>query len=273
VSGDRNFDASCLVLFAGELKLARARAGISQKDLAQQIGYSPALVAKIETCRGNPTADFASRSDKALSTDGILGRIQKFVGIGPFPSWFRPFMEYEATAKSLRLFEHAFMPGLLQTEDYARAVLASRPNATDEETEQLVRARLTRQEILAKSEPPLLWVVLDEGVLHRQVADKAVMNAQLHHLAQMSQRPNITVEIVPFSAGSHMGLLGAFAIAEFEEAPTIVYLETAAGGQIAEQPSMVSEVQLTFDALRSESLPRRTSRELILKAVEEDGTD
>jgi Domain of unknown function (DUF5753) len=114
--------------------------------------------------------------------------------------------------------------------------------------------------------------VLDEWVLNRQVADKAVMKAQLQHLAQMSQRPNITVEIVPSSTGSHMGLLGAFVIAEFEEAATIVYLETAAGGQIAEQPSMVSRVKLIFDALRSECLPRRTSRELIMKAVEERWT-
>jgi transcriptional regulator with XRE-family HTH domain len=160
VSGDRNFDASCLVLFAGELKLARARAGISQKDLAQQIGYSPALVAKIETCRGNPTADFASRSDKALSTGGVLGRIQQYVGIGPFPSWFRPFVEYEAEAKSLRMFEHVLIPGLFQTEDYARAVLATRANTTDEETDQLVSARIARQEVLAKDDPPLLWVVV-----------------------------------------------------------------------------------------------------------------
>ena len=79
--------------------------------------------------------------------------------------------------------------------------------------------------------------------LNRQIGDKAVMDAQLHHLAQMSQRPNITVEIVPFSAGAHIALLGAFAIAEFEDSPTIVYLETAAGGQIAEQPSMVERGQ------------------------------
>jgi Domain of unknown function (DUF5753) len=98
------------------------------------------------------------------------------------------------------------------------------------------------------------------------------MNAQLQHLAQMSQRPNITVGIVPYSAGGHMGLLGAFVIAEFDAAATIVYLETAAGGQIAEQPSMVSEVMLVFDALRSECLPRRASQELIMKAVEDRWT-
>ena len=272
MSGDRNFDASCLVLFAEELKLARARSGLSQSQLAERIGYSSSLVAKIETCRGAPAMDFAARSDEALGTGGLLTRIQRHVGIAPFPAWFRPFVDYEAAATSLRFFEHAFVPGLLQTEDYSRAVLSARPNTTDEDTDQLVKARLTRREILVRSEPPLLWVVLDEGVLNRQIGDKAVMNAQLHHLAQMSQRPNITVEIVPYSAGGHIALLGAFAIAEFEDAATIVYLETAAGGQIAEQPSMVSEVKLIFDALRSECLPRRASRDLIMKAVEERWT-
>ena len=272
MSGDRNFDASCLVLFAEELKLARARSGLSQSQLAERIGYSASLVAKIETCRGAPTKDFATRSDETLGTGGLLARVQRHVGTAPFPSWFRPFVEYEATAKSLRLFEHVLIPGLLQTEDYARAVLSTRPNTTDEETDQLVRARLARQGILARSDPPLLWVVLDEGVLNRQIGDKAVMSAQLHHLAQMSQRPNITVEVVPYSAGGHMGLLGAFVIAEFEDETAIVYLETAAGGQIAEQPSMISEVKLTYDALRSESLPRRVSLELIMKAVEDKWT-
>lgn len=272
MSGDRNFDASCLVLFAEELKLARARSGLSQSQLAERIGYSASLVAKIETCRGAPSKDFATRSDETLGTGGLLARVQRHIGTAPFPAWFRPFVDYETAAKSLRLFEHASVPGLLQTEDYARAVLSARPNTTDEETDQLVKARMARQEILARSEPPLLWVVLDEGVLNRQVGDTSVMNEQLHHLAQMSQRPNITVEIVPFAAGGHIALLGAFVIAEFEDAATIVYLETAAGGQIAEQPSMVSEVKLIFDALRSECLPRRASRELIMKAVEDRWT-
>jgi hypothetical protein len=95
--------------------------------------------------------------------------MHRFLGKTPFPSWCRPFVDYEATAKSLRLFEHVLVPGLLQTREYAHAVLATRPNTTDEETEQLVNARLERQAILATADPPLLWVVLDEGVLHREV--------------------------------------------------------------------------------------------------------
>jgi hypothetical protein len=98
------------------------------------------------------------------------------------------------------------------------------------------------------------------------------MHGQLAHLAEMSRRPNITVEVVPYGAGAHSGLLGAFALAQFENAPAIVYLETAAGGQIAEAPATVAQVMLTFDTLRSESLPRGISRDLIMKVAEEKWT-
>jgi transcriptional regulator with XRE-family HTH domain len=268
----RDFDRSWLALFAEELRIARAGAGLSQEQLADTIGYSASLVAKIETCRGVPTLDFAARCDNALNTDGALARMHKFLAKAPFPSWFRPFVDYESDAKSLRLFEHVLVPGLLQTREYAHAVLATRPNTTDEETEQLVNARLERQAILDADDPPLLWVVLDEGVLHRKVGNVKEMHGQLMRLAEVSRRPNITVEVVPYGAGAHSGLLGAFVVAEFEDAPAIVYLETAAGGQIAEAPRTVAEVMLTFDTLRSESLPRGASRDLIMKVAEEKWT-
>ncbi len=269
---DRDFDRSWLALFAEELKLARSRAGLSQDQLGDAIGYSASLVAKIETRRGVPTLDFASRCDQTLDTGGALERMHTFLGKAPFPSWFRPFVDYEAAAGTLRLFEHVLVPGLLQTREYARAVLSTRPNTTDDEIEQMVNARLDRQAILAGEDPPLLWVVLDEGVLHRRVAEAKVMHDQLVHLAEMSRRPNISVEVVPYGAGAHSGLLGAFVVAEFEDAPAIVYLETAAGGQIAEGADMVAQVMLTFDTLRSESLPRGISRDLITKVAEETWT-
>lgn len=269
---DRDFDLSWVALFAEELKLARARNGLSQEQLADKIGYSASLVAKIETCRGVPTLDFASRCDEALASTGALARMHRFLGRAPFPSWFRPFVDYEAAAKSLRIFEHVLVPGLLQTADYARAVLATRPNTTDEETDQLVAARLERQAILTPGGPPLLWVVLDEAVLHRQVGDCVTMHHQLERLAQMSRWPNVTIEVVPYDAGAHGGLLGAFVVAEFAQAPAIVYLETAAGGQISEEPSTVTQVLLTFDTLRSEGMPRGASRDRIMKVAEEKWT-
>lgn len=147
-----------------------------------------------------------------------------------------------------------------------------RPNSTEEQIEELVTARLERQVILERDQPPVLWVVLDEAVLLRDIGGSKVMHDQVLHLAAMSDRPSITIQVIPANAGGHIGLLGAFVIAEFRDAPGVAYLETVAGGQIAEDPSAVAGIALTFDSLRAEALPRRTSRDLIMEVAEKRWT-
>jgi Domain of unknown function (DUF5753) len=108
---------------------------------------------------------------------------------------------YEAGARSLRLFEHVLVPGLLQTADYARAVLSTRPHTSADEIEELVTARLARQALLARADPPLLYVLLDEGVLHRPVGTPEVMATQLARLAELSEQTYVTLQVIPYSAG------------------------------------------------------------------------
>ena len=268
----RDTEQPALALFARELQAARAQAGLSREQLAGQINYSLSLVGHVETCRRVPTLDFAQRCDQVFGTTGTFERLQEHARTAPFPAWFRPFVEYEARATTLRGFEHVLVPGLLQTPGYARAVLATRPNTSEDKVEERIAARLERQVILEGDQPPLLWVVLDEAALHRDIGGGKVMHDQLLHLATMSDRPSITIQIIPFAAGAHTGLLGAFAIAEFADAPGIAYLETVAGGQIMEEPSAVADVTLTFDTLRAEALPRRVSRDLITEVAEERWT-
>ncbi|HLI35973.1 MAG TPA: helix-turn-helix transcriptional regulator [Streptosporangiaceae bacterium] len=265
-------DRPALSLFAEELRAARERAGMSREDLAAKISYSASLIGMVESCRRVPQAQFAASCDEALGMPGTFARIQKRLRTLSFPESFRPFAEHEAAATSLRTFEHSLVPGLLQTAGYARAVLATRPNTTEDEVEDLVAARLERQAVLDRDSPPLLWSVTDEAVLHRPVGGKEVMRAQLLHLAEMADRPNVTVQVIPYSAGAHSGLLGAFVIADFGGAPGIAYLETAAEGETVEEPSVVAQVALIFDTLRSEALPRTASRDLILKVAEERWT-
>jgi hypothetical protein len=151
-------------------------------------------------------------------------------------------------------------------------VLATRPRTTSDELETLVAARLSRQVILDRKDPPLLWVLLDEGVLHRPVGTPTVMCAQLLRLAELCDEPYVTLQVIPFSAGGHIGLLGAFVIAEMGDLPGIVYLETAADGQTVEDAATVSQVALRFDSLRSEALPRSASKDLIVKVAEDKWT-
>jgi len=261
-------DHSGLALFAAELQAAREKAGLSQDALAARINYSASSVAMIESRRRAPAPDFAARCDDVLGTPGTFARLQHNAQT-PLPVWFRPYAEIEATATRLCLFEHAVVPGLLQTEDYARAVLATLPNTTEAEVDDLVAARMERQAILDRAGPPLLWVVLDEAVLHRQVGSAKTMHGQLMHLADMSERPNISIQIVPYSAGAHYALLGAFAIADVDETARVGYLETASEGYIDESRSVISRLMLTFDTLRSEALTCTASRDLILKRAGE----
>jgi transcriptional regulator with XRE-family HTH domain len=264
---------SGLTLFAAELTAARAKAGLSQNELATRITYSESLVSLIETARRVPSLDFARRCDEALGTPGTFARLQQHARLTPLPSWFRPWAEIEAVATQLRLFEHSLIPGLLQTEEYARAVLCEEPNTTEDDLAGLVAARLARQAVLSSEHrPPLVAVILDESALTRPIGGAKVMHEQLMYLAHMAEKPSITIQVMPTSAGAHCCQTGAFAVADVDGGGA-AYLETVTDGYIAESPSVIARVILKFDTLRSDALPRKASRELIMKRAEDYGSD
>jgi transcriptional regulator with XRE-family HTH domain len=265
---------SGLALFAAELKAVRTKAGLSRDTLAAQINYSTSLIGMIETMQRVPQRDLAERCDEVFGTAGTFVRLQQAARATPLPSWFRPYADIEAVATQLRLFEHAVIPGLLQTEVYARAILAEQPAIQDDELTAAVTARLDRQSVLTREGgPPLVWAVLDESVLTRAVGGAKAMHEQLMHLAHLAGQPHVTIQVVPLTAGAHCGLAGAFAIADVDGAGEIAYLDTVTDGYIAESTAIVAQVVLTFDTLRSEALPRRASRDLIMKRAEEYESD
>jgi transcriptional regulator with XRE-family HTH domain len=263
----REAGSSGLALFAAELVAARKRASLSQDELASRITYSGSMVAMIEGLRRVPSLDFAERCDQVFETTGTFGRLQQLARTTPLPTWFRPYAEIEATATQLRSWQPSFIDGLLQTEDYARALLSRRPNTGEDDIEALVAARMERQAILDREVPPLLWIVLDEAVLHRRVASEKVMRDQFDHLAEMSRRPNITVEVVPFSAGGHYALLGAFTIVEQGDTPYRLPRDGRRGLHCGE-PATVARLALAFDTVRGETLPWATSRDFIRKRAD-----
>jgi hypothetical protein len=179
-------------------------------------------------------------------------------------------VEIEREAVSLRWFEPLLIPGLLQTEEYARAVLAAaHPASPEDEVEGLVSARMDRQAILDQAEPPLLWVILDEGVLTRPVGGPVVMRDQIERLVKAARRPRIVLQVVPGGVGAHAGLAGQFAIASFDGPPDVVYLDNALAGQVVERPGDVARVALLYDILKAEALSPRASIELARKAIEQ----
>ncbi len=227
----------------------------------------------IESGHRSPSRDFAARCDEAFAAPGTFARLERRLRDVPFSSGFRPFQPYENQATALRLFEHSLIPGLLQTEAYARAVLETHPNTPADVVEERVAARMARQVILDRDEPPppLLWVLLDEHVLTREIGGIKVMHDQLAHLAAKARRPNVTAQVIA-GVGAHPGLLGAFAIAELTGLPAIVYLETAHDGQTLEDPDVGARMSVRFDALRTEALTGRASLSLIERVTEERWT-
>jgi transcriptional regulator with XRE-family HTH domain len=267
----RERDMTALSLFADEMKAAREQRCWSQADLAEKLPFSLSTISMVEALHRAPTRDLARHLDDALGTPGTFIRLEGRLRDLPFPASFRPFAAYEAEATGLYVFEHSLVPGLLQTPDYARAVLATRPNTTEDELDNLVEARLARQMVLTRDDPPppLLWALVDEGVLYRPVAPAEVMYDQLMDLARLSRLPNITIQLVPYSAGGHTGLLGAFVMADLGSSPGVVYVEDITDGRVFEDPGTVSRVTLSYRSLQSEALPKGASRELIVRVAEE----
>jgi transcriptional regulator with XRE-family HTH domain len=206
--------AGPLHFFGAEVRRWRTAAGQSQEQLGQQIGYSAALVGRVELGDRSPSMDFATGCDRALpAADGLFGRLYQLARqwAGGYPSWFAEWVEAERRATMLRTWQPLLVPGLLQTADYARALfLAWHAAESDDQVDQQVSARIERQAIFQRDEPPVLWAVLDEGVLRRRIGGAPTMRGQLQHLLEVSERSTITVQVVPGNAGAHVGLRAPF---------------------------------------------------------------
>jgi transcriptional regulator with XRE-family HTH domain len=263
-------DRERLSLFVDEMVAMRKQRDWSQADLAVQARYSKGLIGAVEIYERGPTTALARALDRAFGLPGTFERLHAKIRGTAFPAAFGEFAEHEARARSLLIFEHAMMPGLFQTEAYARSVLSNHPNVTPDEVSERVAGRLARQAVLTRDEPPLpvMWVLLDEFVLLREIGGPAVMADQLSHLADMAALPNVTVQVIPRGAGSHPGLLGKFDIAEFAGAETILFAEDIADGSISDDPATVAEVTLRWRYLASMALPVAASLELIQEALD-----
>jgi len=159
-------------VFAAELRMARIAGGLSQDQLGERVNFSGSQVGMVEAARRVPSLDFARRCDEALGTRGTLERLHELVRATGFASWFRPYVSMEAEATELRSWQSIVVDGLLQTPEYARALLSTRIGASDDEIDQRATARLDRQAVLSRPSPPLLWVVMDECVLRRPASSR-----------------------------------------------------------------------------------------------------
>jgi hypothetical protein len=181
---------------------------------------------------------------------------------------FRDFAEDELEATALYSFEHSVLPGLLQTEEYARAVLSRHPGVTDDLVTSRVAARLGRQTVLARDAPPLLWVVLDGMGLRRQYGSPKITRDGLLHVVDMAGLPNITVQVIPARGNYHVGVQGSFIIAEKSGALASAFTEDADDGRTSDDPGMVNRLSVRFRHLQTVAMAPDESLGLIERIAE-----
>ncbi|WP_281278713.1 helix-turn-helix domain-containing protein [Streptomyces diacarni] len=239
---------------------------MSQTTLGRRTFCTHSYVSRIESGSRVPSEEFAQRCDDALCTGGLFARLWPVVIEHAYPDWFRPFVALEKDATCIWDFENQVVPGLLQTEEYARALFAAGrlPNTDD-----LVAARMTRQHILERDDRCRLWVVLDENVLRRAVGGPQTMARQLEAVLAATEDPRTIVQIVPFDVGAHASMDGPFAGLTMNEGADVVYVDGRARGYISAAPEEVSDYAYAYDLLRADALSPKASIDLIAARAKE----
>jgi transcriptional regulator with XRE-family HTH domain len=265
-----------------ELRALREAAGLNSQQAAEELGCSQSKISRVET--GKSPASVRDVRD-LLGLYGVTDEQQRerllslaresrqrgwWAEFGSWlPSGFDTYAGMEAAAASVRAYQAQLVHGLLQTEDYARAVLrALRPEDTREAVEKLVQFRMARQAQLIRAENPLrLWVIFEEEVLRRPIGGPAVMQAQLQHLLEAAEEPKITIQVLPTTRGAHAGLDGSFSLFEFPEPGDldVAYVGGQAGTVFIEKTDEVRRFATRFDHLRAAALDLGDSTDLITR--------
>jgi transcriptional regulator with XRE-family HTH domain len=257
-----------ILVFGRLLKALRERAGMSQRQLADSVHYSASFISAIETGTKPAKLDLVRRLDQAVDAGGALIAVWPITTVGAYPSWFARIAELEAEAVKIHEWELRYVPGLLQTMEYARELMRSdRPRYgfgdDDESIERDVAARMERQEILTRDNPPRAWFVIDESVLHRVIGGTAIMAKQLEHLESMAEMTHLIIQVLPFSVTCHSGGAGPLKILEFSDAPTVGYTEGRWSGRVMEAYDEMAAAMSHFDVIRASALPPEESVKFI----------
>jgi transcriptional regulator with XRE-family HTH domain len=257
--------ASAMSKFSRQLRGWREKKGWSQIELAQQLGFSNSLISHLEHQEKQPSADFAEKCDQVFDLPGTFADLQELVAREAWPSYFAPVIDFQTRAIRMHDWDPRVLPGFLQTEDYARAVIqAGRPYLPADEVESRVTTRMELQRILQREVGrPQLWEVVHEGVLRHVIGSPEIMQAQLDRVIEAADSPDMVVQVLPFAAHDHPGTGGPISLFEFADAPSVGYTECNGGGMIVEQLDQVAGLVTSMNLIRAAALPPRDSLNLL----------
>ncbi|TGA83611.1 helix-turn-helix transcriptional regulator [Streptomyces sp. MZ04] len=264
--GPKDLDPSSSprALLGAELRHAREKAGLSQEELGTPLFVSGSFIGQLESGTRRMHLEYAAQIDEILGTDGFFARNCAAIAKSKYPDHFAEAAEAEAIATTIRQYATLLVPGLLQTKAYAEEVFrAYHPTAPDDTIDGLVAARLERAHLLDHPTTPLLWAILDEAVLRREVGGGVVMAEALEHVTGLAQNHRIIVQVLPFGAGAHASMHGALKLMEFEDAPPLSFVEGPDMGKLLDDPATVARHTLMFSLLQAAALSPQESLALI----------
>lgn len=259
-----------------QVKLLRERAGLTQKELGDRLGYGEDQISSVERGRRIAQPEFLDAADDLLGAGGLLKAAKEDVARAKakarvkHPAWFRDYARLEADAVGLSFFSTLAVPGLLQTEDYARTTFTTRQPLLDEETiEQRVAARLARQEILTRWPPPMVSAIIEESVLRRTIGGGKVRIGQLEHLLRLGRLRSVSLQVLPLDCEEHAGMDGPFILLTPKGRPPVAYLEVQSVSRLITDSEDVRLLAARYGSIRGQALAPRESLTLIERMLGE----
>ncbi|PGH49920.1 helix-turn-helix transcriptional regulator [Streptomyces sp. Ru87] len=252
------------------MKLLREAAGLTQAELGARVGYGEAQIAAVEQGRRIPKPELVDAVDRVVGAGGVLFAMKAELGRARYPGFFRRYASLEAEASQLHAYDSHVVKGLLQTEEYARAVFEMwRPLLDTDTVEQRVAARMERQKLFSRRPAPLLSFVIEETVLRRPLGGAAIMRGQLEQLLLYGHQRNVEIQVMPTTREEHAGLAGSFTLLHLGDQRRMAYMEVQDESALHSEPKKVSALEATYGVLRAQALTPRESLAFIEKLLGE----
>lgn len=259
-----------LRVFGRQMKRFRLRAGLERSEVGARTGYSPSTIASYELGRRIPPPRFIDVADELLDAGGVLQEMKEEVARAQYPAFFRDAARLEAEAVELWVYGTHAVPGLLQTEEYMRAVFEMwRPLLDEEAVQQRIAARLARQEVFARRPAPLVSFVIDEAVLRRPLGGRSVMRGQLEQLLLVGAYRNVEIQVMPLDGEDNAGVDGPFTVLHRDGDDQVAYLEAQGRSTIVSERAEVRGIVLRYGIIRAQALTPRESLAFIEKSLGE----
>ncbi|MFJ4907795.1 helix-turn-helix domain-containing protein [Streptomyces sp. NPDC093249] len=256
--------------FGQSMKMLRTRAGMEREEFGRRLGYSASTIASFEQGRRIPPPRAIDQSDEVLGAGGLLTVWKEQLEKAQYPAFFQGMAQLEKQAIELLVYDTMVVNGLLQNEEYMRALLDMRRPPLDGETiEQRVTARLARQDIFDRRPAPLLGFVMDEAVLRHRYGGKSVVRGQLEHLLLIGQRRNVEIQVMPTESEDNAGVNGPFTVVTRKDGKKFLYVEAQNTSSLATDPEQTVLAAARYGIIRSQALTPRESLEFIEKLLGE----